>query len=195
MAFASTTQLATRLGRTFTTAETSQARALLDDATAFLQSELGGQLVESGSLTFTALVDPHETRIRLPQWPLRSLTSVTLNGETVTTEVEHKDGHLTRPGGWPSQAGAEFAEVVIAYDYGLDEIPPELVSWCCVLAAGALAQVARGGSLGASGVASERIDDYAVSYRDGSTVFEIPERVLSRLRASYGAGASVTSSR
>lgn len=191
MAFASTTQLATRLGRTFDAVETSQVGALLDDATAFLQAEIG-QLVEAGTTTFTVQADPRETRIRLPQWPLRSLTSVTLNGSTVTTEVEHRDGFLYRPGGWLPQAGEQFADVVVTYAYGYTTLPAELVSWCCVLAAGALAQAQRGGSLGSAGVSSERIDDYAVSYESGSTAFSLPERVLSRLRATYGAGAWVS---
>lgn len=195
MSFATPAQLATRLGRTFSTAETTQATALLADATAFLQAELGGQLIEAGSATFTDAVDPCSTRIRLPQWPVVSITSVTLNGLNVTAEVETKDGYLFRPGGWPSQANAAFADVTVAYDYGLDEIPAELVTWCCVLAAGAMAQTARSGSFGSGGVSSERIDDYSVSYSTDSTAFEIPERILARLRARYGAGAWVSGSR
>lgn len=195
MAFATAAQLATRLGRTFTSTETSQATALLADATAFLQEELGGQLIESGTTTFTVQADPCETRIRLPQWPLRSLTSVTLNGSTVTTEVEHRDGYLYRSGGWLPQSGDQFADVTVTYAYGYSSVPAELVTWCCVLAAGAMAQAARGGSLASSGVASERIDDYSVSYTADASAFEIPERVLARLRASYGAGAWVSGSR
>ncbi len=63
-----------------------------------------------------------------------------------------------------------------------------------MLAAGALAQVTRSGAMSAAGVASERIDDYSVSYQAGEMAFSVPERVLGRLRAQYGAGAHVSGS-
>ena len=47
MSFATPTDLALRLGVTFTVQETLQAQAFLDDATAYLQAELG-QLITAG---------------------------------------------------------------------------------------------------------------------------------------------------
>lgn len=191
MAFASAGQLATRLGRSFSSSETSQANALLADATAYLQAEIG-QLIESDSLTFTDTVDPAQTRIRLPQWPVRSVTSVEFNG-TAISDYEVKDGYLFRRCGWPSSLNASYSDVEVTYEYGIVDIPADLQMWCCVLAAGAMAQAARG-SLGSAGVASERIDDYAVNYETGSTAFHLPQHVLDRLRATYGQGAHVTGS-
>lgn len=193
MAFASTSQLATRLGRTFTAAETSQAGALLDDATAYLQSEIG-QLVEDGTMVVGLTVDPRETRVRLPQWPVQLVNSVLLNGDAIT-DYEIVDGHLERVVGFPADVGESFSTVTVDYDYGLTVVPSELVTWCCVLAAGAMAQVARGGTLGAAGVTSERVDDYAVNYDADSTAFQLPERILNRLRSSYGAGVHVSGAR
>jgi hypothetical protein len=192
MAFATPGQLATRLGRQFTSAETSQAAALLDDATAYLQAEIG-QLVEAGTMTVTLQADPDQIDIRLPQWPVRGVTGVVSGGVTVT-DYEVRGGDLVRCGGWPSTT-IGVRDVVVTYDYGILDVPTELSMWCCVLAAGAMAQALRGGTLGASGVASERIDDYAINYADDSTAFNLPERILERLRASYGAGAHVTSPR
>ena len=190
MAFATTTDLATRLGRTFTVAEAAQASVLLDDATAYLQGELGGQLIESGSTTVTLWAE--RDRIRLPQWPATSITSVTRDGEAVTG-YELRDGYLYATSS-PYSTGWGDDPIVVTYDYGLATVPAELVSWTCVLAAGALAQVTRSGALSASGVASERIDDYAVTYASGEMAFSLPERILTRLKASYGAGASVSGS-
>ena len=67
MAFATVGQLATRLGRTFTSSETGQAAAVLDDATAYLQSVIG-QKVEAGSMTVELSVEPTAQKVRLPQW-------------------------------------------------------------------------------------------------------------------------------
>ena len=205
MVFASTSDLATRLGRSFTAAETAQAAAILDDATAYLQSQIG-QLVEAGEATVTIPVDPCDRRIRLPQWPVRSVDSVLVNGCEVT-DFEIRDGFLSRVAGWPaalstdpsslvlSAYGYEFCAVTITFSYGLAVVPPELVSWACVLAAGVIGQVTRSGALSAAGVSSERVDDYAVNYETGSMPMSLPERVLDGLRASYGGGGHVSSSR
>ena len=194
MSFATVAQLSTRLGRTFAVgAETTQAQAMLDDATAYLVGEIGGQLVEAGTAVVTLTVDPSTDRVRLPQWPVSAVNSVELNTVAIT-DWALVDGHLVRVGGWPAIAGATHARVDVDFDYGLATVPPELTSWTCVLAAGALAQVGRAGTLSAAGVSSERIDDYAVNYEPGATAFALPERVLTRLRASYGAGAHVVGS-
>lgn len=193
MAFADADDLATRLGVSFTTPEQTQANAILGDATAWLQSEIG-QLIESGSSTFTLRVDPCDRRIRLPQWPVVGVTSVTVNG-TAITDYELADGCLYRECGWPPAPGDQFCVVVIDFDYGFAEIPGVLVTWCLVLAAGILAQIKRSGSLAASGITSERIDDYAVSYDPSATTFALPERQLERLRAQFGQGVYVTGSR
>ena len=194
MSFATVAQLSTRLGRTFAVgAETTQAQAMLDDATAYLVGEIGGQLVEAGTAVVTLTVDPSTDRVRLPQWPVSAVNSVELNTVAIT-DWTLVGGHLVRVGGWPAVAGSTHARVDVDFDYGLATVPPELTSWTCVLAAGALAQVGRAGTLSAAGVASERIDDYAVNYEPGATAFALPERVLTRLRASYGAGAHVVRS-
>ncbi len=193
MAFATASQLATRLGRQFTSAETSQASALLEDATSYLQAEIG-QLIEAGSMTVTLDIDPTCKRARLPQWPVVSVTSVQLNGITIT-DFEVKDGHVCRARGFPATVGNQFATLTVEYAYGCADIPAELVTYTLVLAAGVIAQVARSGSLSAAGVQSERIDDYAVNYEPGTAAFELPERVLKNLRARYGSGAYVTGSR
>ncbi|MGB3015018.1 MAG: hypothetical protein WBB41_10395 [Candidatus Nanopelagicales bacterium] len=194
MSFATVSQMSTRLGRTFSVgAEPSQAQAMLDDATAYLVGEIGGQLVEAGTAVVTLTVDPSTDRVRLPQWPVSAVNSVELNTVAIT-DWTLVGGHLVRVGGWPAVAGSTHARVDVDFDYGMATVPPELTSWTCVLAAGALAQVGRAGTLSAAGVASERIDDYAVNYEPGATALALPERVLTRLRASYGAGAHVVRS-
>ena len=193
MAFATTAALATRLGVTFTVPEAAQASAFLDDATAYIQGEIGGQLIESGTATVVLSVLPKNARVRLPQWPVRSVATVLVNG-TAVTDHTLVDGYLVRASGFPHATDSTYSRVTVTYTYGLVTIPPELASWACVLAAGAIAQVARGGSMSSAGVASERIDDYAVNYSGDSVAMSLPVRILDRLRASYGVGAFVTES-
>ena len=193
MSFATPTDLALRLGVTFTVQETLQAQAFLDDATAYLQAELG-QLITAGTATYTtrAYCNP----IRLPQQPVTAVTTVLIDGEA-TTGFEFIDQEVwipARQGHLYSFAihGHAYADLTVTFDYGYAAIPAELKAWCCVLASQAR-DAAAGGSLGAPRVRSEQIDDYSVTYvTDGTTAMSLPDDVLERLRARYGAGVYVT---
>lgn len=189
MAFATSSDLATRLQRSFTAAEAAAADALLADATGYLQAEIG-QLVERGTRTVELRFPPCGSPIRLPQQPVVSVASVTLNGSAITDWVLDSEGRIHRDGGWPADTDG-FTRVAVVFTFGVTDVPAELRTWCCVLAAGALAQSARG-TLSPSGVASERIDDYSISYEPGTATFSIPEIQLQRLRSRWGSGAAVT---
>jgi len=73
--FATASDLATRLGVTFTTAESTRADALLTDASGIIQDEVG-QTIEL--VTDDVLVRPgtYDNRIRLPQRPVVSVASI-----------------------------------------------------------------------------------------------------------------------
>jgi hypothetical protein len=193
MAFATTDQLGTRLGRTFDASEVGQADALLEDATAYLQREIGAQ-VTAGSSTITLNVPAGSRLARLPQWPVRSLDSVSING-TASTSVKLVDGGLWLSSGFAADSDSAWSTVEVTYSHGTTEVPADLVAWTCVLAAGVLAQVGRSDTLSPSGVSSEAIEDYSVSYEAGVESMSLPANVLSRLRASYGRGAFVVGSR
>lgn len=192
MSFATPADLEARLGVTY--GSTVQAQAHLDDATAWLQAELG-QLIEAGTATVTtrAYCNP----IRLPQQPVTEVTTVLIDGEA-TTDFEFVDQELwipSRGGGlytFEAFDGRQgYADVTVTFDYGYATIPQELKAWCCVLAAQSL-DAAAGGWLGSPRVRSEQIDDYSVTYVTDGTAMSLPAEVLERLRARYGAGAYVT---
>lgn len=187
--FATTTDLETRLGVTFDAAQLVQAQAFLDDATGWLQAELG-QLITAGTATFTTRA--FCTPIRLPQQPVLDVTTVLIDG-VATTDFDFIDQELHLPQQWTTDDyGIPYMDVTITFDYGYTVIPSELVAWCCVLASQAR-DAAAGGTLGAPRVRSEQIDDYSVTYvTDGSAAMSLPEDTLVRLRARYGAGAYVT---
>lgn len=192
MAFATPADLEARLGVTYDAPQTIQAQAHLDDATAWLQAELG-QLIEAGTATYTTRA--HCNPIRLPQQPVTDVTTVLVDGEA-TTDFEFVDQEL-----WiPARRGElysfdifdrPYADVTVTFDYGYATVPADLKGWCCVLAAQAL-DAAAGGWLGSPRVRSEQIDDYSVTYVTDGTAMSLPAEVLERLRARYGAGVYVS---
>lgn len=189
--FATPEDLADRLGVTHTAAERIQAQAHLDDATAWLQAELG-QLIAAGTATYTTRV--RSLPIRLPQQPVTAVTTVLVNGVAMTDfELIDQELHLSSGWGFADVGNIDgYIDVTITFNYGYATIPSDLKAWCCVLASQSL-DAAAGGTLGAPRVRSEQIDDYSVTYvTDGSLAMSLPDEVLERLRARYGAGVYVT---
>lgn len=190
MSFATPEDLATRLGVAFDPGELLKVQAHLDDATAWLQAELG-QLIEAGTATYTTRL--REGPLRLPQFPVRSVTEVLVNGVAVTN-YDFIDQELHLADRWGVSDFGErttFTDVTVTFDYGFTVIPAELIGWCCVLASQSL-DAAAGGYLGSPRVRSEQIDDYSVTYVTNGSSMTLPPDVLSRLRSRYGAGAYVT---
>lgn len=195
MSFATIADLEARLNVTFAAgAETAQAQAFLDDATAYLQAEIG-QLITAGTATYTTRA--YANPIRLPQQPVTAVTTVLLDG-VATTDFDFIDQELWIPArrayidSFPQiDERLPYVDVTVTFNYGYATIPAELKAWCCVLASQAR-DAAAAGTLGAPRVRSEQIDDYSVSYVTDGTPMSLPDDVLERLRARYGAGAYVT---
>ena len=185
MAFATASDLATRLGRSFTADESIQASALLEDATAYLRQVLGAHVSPQRTST-VRLRTTDVGHIQLPDPPVVSVTSVTIGG-TAVTGWQLADGVLHGVRGWNL---GHPAEVGVTYVHGYTEAPEELRMWCCVLAAQMLANIDDLGALSADGVSAVRIDDYMKSWTSAPG-YGLPEHVIDRLRASYGGGAHV----
>lgn len=194
MAFATADDLEARLGVTFTPSETTQADAFLDDATAYLQAEIG-QLIEAGTATYTTRWRG-DGPIRLPQSPVTGITSVELNG-AATTDFDFIDQELHLQGWWGGETRFDgpwtgtYIDVTVTFTYGYAAVPAELKTWALALASQMMASAA-GGSLGMPSVRSETIDDYSVSYVTDGSNMSLPAPILDRLRARYGQGAYVT---
>lgn len=189
--FATPSDIEERLNVTYTAEETAQAQAFLDDATAWLQAEIG-QLITAGTATYTTRV--RSLPVRLPQQPVTEVTTVLVD-DVATTDFDFVDQELYLNDLWGLGHVGDldgYVDVTVTFDYGYSVVPAELKAWCIVLASQAM-QSAEGGSLGAPRVRSEQIDDYSVTYvTDGTTAMSLPGEVLERLRARYGAGAYVT---
>jgi hypothetical protein len=149
--FATADDLATRLGLTLTTAEQTRANTLLADASGLIADHAKQQiaLVADDELTMPGTTDD---RIRLPERPVVSVASITLDGQTLG---QGKDWYLNgdeiirlssmyvqnggldamldapyllgRSFGWPGQ------KLVIVYTHGYtDDALPKLVKSICL---------------------------------------------------------------
>lgn len=181
-AFATTSDLAARLGQAVPTGTTlARWQAALSDASTYLRSVIGAQ-VWPASTTTAVLFGDGGPWLRLPGAAV-SVSSVT--GTVVPSTYELIDGALYSESGW-------VGKLTVEYEVGLESAPDDLVAWACVVASQLLTAVDDLGSMSAAGVSAVAIDDYRKSWSQGESGIELPPRVVDMLRASYGTGAFVT---
>lgn len=168
MAFATYQDLEDRLRVTFTAAEQVQAVALLESATSLIQAAARQVLEQVTGDTVT--LDGNGQRIlTLPQIPVTAVSSVTVDGETLTFDTHYRwspNGLLYRT--WDGFWGRQFAawgdllqSIVVVYSHGYAAIPDDLRTVCVEVAA-------RAWSTPAGAVRSESIGSYSVTYDTNS---------------------------
>lgn len=175
----------------------SVAAVLLEEATEHLRSLIGWVAPTTQSVV-TLWAGSGYQWLEIPLHPLISVDAVTV--QDIPT--------------WPSQATSAVPVTVVQFDnrirvcgpgkvtvtvtHGFAEVPGELRSWCCVLAAEAFKNMQELGMLNPGTVASVAIDDFRQSYHPQQGghggAFTLPLRVIERLQAQYGRGAYVTGS-
>lgn len=187
--FATSDDLAKRLGVTFTVEEAARVDELLADACDDLRGLIGQPLSRLTS-TVTLYTD-QLGKVILPAVPVVEVTAVTVDAEDV--EWSLKDDVLTVP----TTVGRDDP-VTVTFTHGWDPIPRELVRWACVMAAAVLQGSKQTGALGVvTGVGrrQESIDDYMVIVDSptgddtAATAMSLPEPIIARLRRSYGGRA------
>src|SRR5690606_6300853 len=144
--------------------------------------EAAGVCITLETSTFTIPTEPSR-RVDLPVRPVRSVESVTLDGETVTDYLV-RGSAIWRDIPW-QRTGAIPGELVIEATHGLDEVPADIVKLVCTLVAAGLIEAEEG--LGANrGVSGEGVDDYRISFTRGEDEVvdktELPERTRNMLR-------------
>jgi hypothetical protein len=118
--FASASDLAARLGITLTDVETARATALLDIASGLVQDEAKQTIERVDGEVYTLPGTTDET-IRLPQRPVISVSSVTLDGtELVEGSDWYLDGNIVRriPATTLVLAGGGLLEEAFSFPYG-----------------------------------------------------------------------------
>lgn len=164
-------------------AEYRQIEDALSDASDDLR-DIVGQAINQGESTVRVRVSPGGIA-RVPAVPLTAVESVLRDGRAVGFEILDSASLLI-----PTCCASI---VSITYTHGWDPVPGIFRKWTKVLAASALA-AAKSGNLGLSGgLASVAVDDGRVTWataagENGAGVM-LPQRVIDRLRANYGAPA------
>lgn len=177
-AFATAPDLAKRLHRTFAAGDESEwIDELLEDASAFLRAEIGQEVFPRTTSTYTAY--PTNGREDLPQIPVLAVTAVTRDGQNIPFTVRPGLVHVD---------GDEPCDVT--FTWGYENPPRELTRVACVLVSQTLLPLEAQLGLTAGGLSSAQIDEFRIAWADAGeqSGMAIPERLLTRLRRTYGRG-------
>ncbi|MFD0773377.1 hypothetical protein ACFQZ2_05490 [Streptomonospora algeriensis] len=183
-------------GLAVTDGEASLLETYLASATAAVRDAAGVPISQTTSTV--TLEGRTSVWLRLPAPPVTAVSTVLLDGETVT-DYRLRTTDLWRRAGWQAVCG-EPSEVEVTYTHGMPTVPADIVDLVCRIAAQTLVAYrssADGEGLAAGAVTQERIGDYSVSYdSDGAiTELELSDRLRRRLRSRLGGGAGVVRSR
>ena len=163
---------------------------LLECATAVVQEAAGGQRILRVVDDTASLLSTSDSWLDLPQIPVSSVLSVTLDGTALTVGIEdtnykHRGNRLWRTAGWQTYIG-QPSDVVVVNTHGYAPGAQELQ-----LGRGAVLSLAKAQFENPSGASSESIDDYRVTYEAMSAMMEAAPNLVKALRRRYGRRAGV----
>ncbi|RLP76328.1 hypothetical protein D9V32_05515 [Mycetocola tolaasinivorans] len=184
-AFATPEELGKRLKRTFTKTETEWVQTLLEDASTYLREDvIGSHVFPEVQSTFTAY--PNAGEIEVPSLPLRSVDSVTRDGQSVPFTL--RDNVVT-------VSGDDAVEVT--FTHGYPKAPAGLARWAMVLASQAMVPVELELGLTVGGLSSLQLDDFKVAFAAGGegTGMSLSDSNIRRIRESYGVSLYVGGTR
>lgn len=189
---------------------TGTATLLLETATGVVQQAAGGQRIIQVAGDVCTNLSISDSWADLPQIPVTTVTSVVLDGVTLTLNTDYKvfGNRLWRRQGWQNNLGYQWgldwgwnwrpwwatngnqftgpepSSLVVTYTHGYASGAQELQ-----LARSAVISLARTAYSNPSGVQSESIDDYSVNYQSARAVtsqMEVTPQVRAALRRQYG---------
>lgn len=167
---------------------------MLDVASCIVRGYAGSPIAETTSTV--DLTGWGERSLTLPGLPIQSVSAVTIDDTALGADGwKLTAGSLWRYCGW----GHELFPVTVGVTmvHGLPEVPSSIVQLVCDLAIAGEAAAAQGAI--DPRVASERIDDYTVTFVTGAeamaSAMELPKLTRTWLRSSFGGGAGVVSYR
>ena len=175
---------------TLTAAQQATLLLLVELGTAKVQRAAGGQRIVQVTNTNTVIdvTDPYDLFLALPQLPVQSVSSVKIDGTTITDWYLRRQ-MLWRAGGWmrsyspPSQVTTTF---VSGYASGSQWLQ---LGKDMTLSLGAMGWGNPGGAT------SEALDDYRVTYAEADARMQLSEYQQASIMDAYGIGAYVILSR
>jgi len=192
VAFATISDLRTHVG---TIDDEDQARALLDQATGLLRTEIGAHVYPRATVTVPFKIRPYEGWVQLPQQPVVSVASVAVDGVTLdTSDYDVVDGGVWLDHVTPD-TDSKWATVEVTFTYGYATVPDDLKLACLIVASQMLASLADHGSAATVALQSStsQLDDWSESrtYATGPgapSSVDLPATLSKRLRRKYGPG-------
>lgn len=123
----------------------------------------------------------------LPQRPVQSIASVTIDGETLTagTDYIRSGSRLWRETGWQEERHKPTL-IDVTYTHGYPDGSQELQ-----LARSAVLSLVRGVYGNPTGALSVRIDDYSASYGKFTALMETTDYLRTALQRQYGRRAAM----
>lgn len=176
--YATATELASALRRTFTPEEISWVEDRIEEATEFMREYMGGvHIAPVATTTYTAT--PTSGEVALTQPYVRSIDAVTYEGSPIAY-TRHQDTIRV--------ANYRATELEITYTHGLDKVPADLRRICVGLVAAQLDQFENDMGLSVGGLSSIALDDFKVAFADGGdkTGLYLSEHHIAYLQRKYG---------
>jgi hypothetical protein len=169
---------------------TGTGTLLIECATAVVQEAAGGQRIVQVSGETLNVLGLSDSWLDLPQIPVSSVASVTLDGTALTSGIlpanyKLRGNRLWRTDGWQTYVG-QPSDVVVVNTHGYAPGAQELQ-----LARSAVVSLAKGQLVNPSAVTSESIDDYSVSYNAMSAQMEMAPFLKAALAKKYGRRAGL----
>lgn len=183
--------------------DTSTATLLIEMATAIVQGACGGQRIVQVVDDVLTLLGATDSWLDLPQIPVTAVSSVVLDGTTLTVGTDYKliGSRLWRKCGWQTNLGmpwdwpATWRSASLPAGYPVQE-PSTVVITCThgypagsqdlQLARSGVLSLARGGYSNPSGASSESIDDYSATYDAMAGRMEAAPFLKAALTKKYG---------
>lgn len=159
---------------------------LLECATAVVQEAAGGQRIVQVVGDPATLIGTTDSWLDLPQIPVTAVASVTLDGTTLTAGTLNpshyalRGNRLWRTDGWQTYVG-QPSDVVVVNTHGYATGSQELQ-----FGRGVVLSLAKNQFVNPSGVSSESIDDYNVTYQAMAAELEAAGFVKAAIRRKYG---------
>jgi hypothetical protein len=168
--------------------DTATATLIVEVCTAVVQTAADGQRIIQVVGDVDSVIGGREQWLRLPQFPVTAVSSVTLDGTALTAGVPGSGSatyrlvgnRLWRGCGWQTYCG-EPSTVGFTYTHGYATGRQELQ-----LGRGAVLSIGRVLLTNPSGAASEKIDDYAVTYAAAESALDGSPALKAAIQKQYG---------
>jgi hypothetical protein len=185
VAFATYSDLSSRLNRVFTGQEEAWVTVLLEDASTYLRDDvIGQQVYPQTTSTFSTWATGG--RIDLPQSPVVSVGAVTQAG--VAVDFDRRDSAIYV---------VEDVETTVTFTFGFVSAPESLMRWACVLVSKTLIPLELNLGLTVGGLSSVALDDFKASFADAgeSTGMTLSPRNVELIRDRFSRGTTVVGMR